>query len=104
MRRNRFLDHLLARFAESFTDYVLLMYELNGQRHDDKLSIRDKTRFLLSYPETSRNRGKGYDYSEPDVWNTNNVSGLERRAARLLGLGSVECETEAVKKLTGKKN
>jgi hypothetical protein len=100
-RRNSFLDHLLARFAESFTDYVLLMYEVNGQRHDTQRNIRDKTGFLLTYPETSRNRGKGFDYSDRQVWNTNNVSGLERRVARLLGLGSAECQTDAVKTLIG---
>ncbi|HSC38438.1 MAG TPA: hypothetical protein VLD19_11215, partial [Chitinophagaceae bacterium] len=28
-RRSRFLDHLLARFSESFNDYALLMYTIN---------------------------------------------------------------------------
>ncbi|GJL83485.1 MAG: hypothetical protein DHS20C01_31190 [marine bacterium B5-7] len=102
-RRNRFLDHLLARFAESFTDYVLLMYDINGRRNDDERSIRDKTGFLVNYPETSRDRGKGFDYSDCKVWNTNNVSGLEKRVARLLSLGSVECESEPIKALVGER-
>ena len=29
-RRNRFLDHLMARFAESFTDYALIAYRIDS--------------------------------------------------------------------------
>ncbi len=103
-RRNRFLDHLLARFAESFTDYVLLMFGVNGQRPDNARIIRDKTNFLSNYPETSRDRGKGFDYSRPAVWDTDNVSGLNKRVSRLLGLGSPGCESEAVKQLIGERH
>lgn len=85
-RRNDFLDHLLARFAESFTDYVMLMFDVNGQQHDNQRILHDKTEFLGSYPETSRNRGKGFDYSNRAYWNTDNVSGLENRLRRLLGI------------------
>ena len=31
-RRNRLLDHLLARFAERFTDYVLMQFSLEGDQ------------------------------------------------------------------------
>jgi hypothetical protein len=103
-RRNRFLDHLLARFAESFTDYVLLMFSVNGQRPEDERFIRDKTNFLVDYPQTSRERGKGFDYSQPEVWDTDNVSGLNRRVTSLLGLGSPECESESMKQLVGEKH
>ena len=92
-RRNRFLDHLLARFAESFTDYVLLMFDVNGQRNDQRQVIRDKVGFLSSYPEISRDRGRGFDYHAAPVWNTNQVTGLEKRVARLLGFGRPECRT-----------
>lgn len=85
-RRNQFLDHLLARFSESFTDHVLLMYDLD-RRLDEEQIISNKTRFLQSYPETSRNRGKGFNYkSAGEHDSVTNVSGLENRVRRLLGI------------------
>ena len=89
-RRNRFLDHLLARFSEDFTDYVLLMYALNGKRNDETEIINDKSTFLKNYDEISRNRGKGYDQRNPLVWDTPNVSGIERRVGRLMGVENVQ--------------
>lgn len=88
-RRNRFLDHLMARFAESFTDYVLMMYTINGKRHDNARIIQDKTDFLGSYPEISRNRGKAFDYKAQPVWDTENVSGLQKRVFKLVGIDDV---------------
>ncbi len=101
-RRNRFLDHLLARFSESFSDYVLLMFEVNGKQHDQKRIIGDKADFLSSYPKISRNRGKAFDYTqtvgcegEDDCGKPiksdrkeklENVSGLEMRVAKLIGI------------------
>ncbi|WP_373396442.1 hypothetical protein V8V91_17205 [Algoriphagus halophilus] len=44
-RRNRFLDHLLARFAESFSDYSLLMYRINLENISlEKLNRRKSSR------------------------------------------------------------
>lgn len=87
-RRNRFLDHLLARFAESFNEYVLMLYTItNGEKikkENDKL-IKDKIAFLKDYPVVSAERGKAFDYLSPS-WNTSNVSGLEKRVARLTGI------------------
>ncbi len=92
-RRNRFLDHLMGRFAESFTDYVLLMYTINGKKHDNARIIQDKTDFLGSYPEISRNRGKGFNYTETPVWNTENVAGLQKRVSKLVGIDDVSRRT-----------
>ncbi len=90
-RRNRFLDHLLGRFAEEFTDYVLLMYALNGKKYDLPRIIEDKANFLSNYPSISRNRAKGHNYSLVDEqWNTDNVSGLESKVNRLMGIRDVE--------------
>jgi hypothetical protein len=87
-RRNRFLDHLLARFAESFNEYVLMLYTItNGEKikkANDKL-IKDKIAFLKDYPIVSGERGKAYDCLSP-AWGTSNVSGLEKRVARLTGI------------------
>jgi hypothetical protein len=87
-RRNRVLDHLLARFAESFTDYAAQLTEHFGSEAPERL-LRDKVRFLRDYPRLSRERGRGFDRSLPQPWNSENVSGLERRVGRLLGFESV---------------
>jgi hypothetical protein len=91
-RRNRILDHLLGRFNEQMTDYTLLLYTLAGsnsygKKISDEILISDKRALLIDYPEVSKNRGKGFDYTDINgVWNTNNVIGLERRVCRLLGI------------------
>jgi hypothetical protein len=91
-RRNRLLDHLLARFAEQFTDYVLMQFSLQGDRiTTGKALIDDKIDFLREYPVVSRERGKAFNYrpeSPAGIWDTDNVSGLEKRVARLTGIAS----------------
>ncbi len=85
-RKNRLLDHLMARFGEQFTDYVLLMYRLDNQKAPAEL-IEDKLQFLQDLPEISRNRGKAFNYkNEAGVWDTDNVSGWQQRVARLTGI------------------
>lgn len=91
-RRNRFLDHLMARFGERFNDYAMLMYDIHGNKVNEDL-VKDKEDFLRDYPVVSRDRGKAFNYKawdedkkQADVWDTNNVSGLEARIARLLGI------------------
>jgi hypothetical protein len=107
-RKNKFLDHLLARFGESFNDYVLLMHRLFRKKRADQELIRDKITFLNEYQFISQNRAKGFDYCnafsvdsegnsfENKVWYTQenmdvpteqiNVSGIVQRAARLAGI------------------
>lgn len=86
-RRNRFLDHLLARFSEQFTDYALLLYAYSENRAvADHILIRDKISFLRDFPEMSRNRARSFNYKDSaHVCSTGNVAGLEKRIARLLG-------------------
>lgn len=89
-RRNRLLDHLLARFAEQFTDYALLVNDALGNRGPEEL-IGDKIDFLNDYPRLSSDRGRGFHYRDPaDLWDTGNVPGLQRRAGRLLGMGNID--------------
>lgn len=88
-RRNRFLDHLMARFAESFNDYVLMRYTYQNADEYEEINaselINDKIAFLRDYPVISRERGQAFDYLKPS-WGTDNVSGLEKRLARLSGI------------------
>lgn len=98
-RRNNFLDHLMARFSESFSDYVFLMYSLDTATQEeseiDPLDlITSKIEFLENYPRMSYDRAKGFDYCPTNVnfkvdtaklWNTDNVSGLEEKLCLLGG-------------------
>ncbi|GAA4276777.1 hypothetical protein [Aquimarina mytili] len=85
-RRKQFLDHLLARFGEEFTDYTLLQYKGTlSQPELDQEMINDHSLYINEFAELSRNRGKAFNYLEPS-WNTDNVSGFEKRISRLTGL------------------
>ncbi len=85
-RRNKFLDHLLARFSEQFSDYALSRYWHSDKNKSTDL-IDDKLVFINSYPEISTNRGKAFNYKHPDnVWHIDNVSGLEKRVSLLMGI------------------
>ncbi|HEV2833374.1 MAG TPA: hypothetical protein VGW31_15450, partial [Hanamia sp.] len=96
-RKNIFLDHLLARFGESFSAYVVKEYEerclcemdMESERVADKV-LQDKASFLKNIPELSSERGKGFNYKaldcgRPDVWDTNNVEGVKKRVCAYLG-------------------
>ncbi len=90
-RRNRFLNHMLARFSEQFTDYSLLLHgaspvtetESDELRVSEKL-IKDKQAFLQHYPSISAARGGAFNYLEPP--GVDNVSGLQERIRLKLGL------------------
>jgi hypothetical protein len=91
-RRNRFLDHLLARFAENFADYALMLYSFMNDKPvtQDKL-IRDKIRFLKDYPVLSSDRAKAINYKSPEkVCSNENVSGIQERIKRLLGIEDMD--------------
>lgn len=86
-RRNRFLDHLIARFGEQTTELAAALiknFSTNAQT-----VVRYKCDFINNYPTISSLRGAAYNYSlsaPGDIWNTDNVSGLEKRLAALLGV------------------
>jgi hypothetical protein len=97
-RRNLFLDHLLSRFSESFFDYVNVLYTGFTANTKDVTSpavinpediILDKVNFLKNYPEYSGKRFIGYHYPAPMIWDTDNISGLEKRLKRLLGFDNL---------------
>jgi len=92
-RRNRALDHLIARFSERFADYALMSFRLSGDRLKTSAElITDKIDFLAEYPKLSRERGQAANLRPEvtaDVWNSDNISGLERRVGRLLGIGDL---------------
>jgi hypothetical protein len=87
-RRNRFLDHMLARFGEHFSDYALLL-NTNEDRlpFAPKKLIRDKIRFLRFYPDISARRSKAFNFRDENrICDPLNRLGIADRIARLLGL------------------
>ncbi|MGV3589271.1 MAG: hypothetical protein ACO1OF_19850 [Adhaeribacter sp.] len=96
-RRNLFLDHLLARFGEQFSEYALMLYSvnlnadnpqlLNLEKNIDEKLLQDKIRFLQDYPEISARRAQAFNYrNKANVCAPGNTAGLQKRMIRLLGL------------------
>lgn len=98
-RKIQLLDHLISRFAEKFSDYAFLMKQLYG-KYATTAAIEARERFLSEYGdiyETGilRNRGIGnwrgsaFNYfmqAAENLWDTSNVSGIEKRLALLAGM------------------
>jgi len=68
-RRNRVLDHLLARFGEQFTtDFLVRVSQYVGfdneqsKKAPEQELIEAKIDFLKNYVDISRNRSKGFNY------------------------------------------
>jgi len=86
-RRNRFLDHLISRFAEQFSEFANIMH--SSFNSSPEMLASYKCDFINSYPTISSERGLAYNYTlsgTTDIWNSNNISGLEKRLAKLLGI------------------
>jgi hypothetical protein len=91
-RRNIFLNHMLARFSEDLSEYEAISQWLTPYKLQERL-IADKIRMLKNgeYYKISTQRGKAYDYTKYNTWNSANVSGAERRVGRLLGFADITC-------------
>ena len=84
-RRTVFLEHLLARFAETFTDYALLEAGFASETTIADNQVGLMQRFLREWPVLSADRGKAFDY-RLDGWNSKNTSGLEKRFKAYCGI------------------
>lgn len=88
VRRNRFLDHLLSRVAEDFYHYVGIMR--SAFNISETKAIELKCKFLRDCPWLGAQRSLAYDYTKSaDLWDSQNVSGLERRIAHLLDIEDI---------------
>jgi hypothetical protein len=94
-RRNRALDHLLARFGEEFLSEAYNAITRNAieetqQKYEDEL-IKAKLRFLANVVELGRDRGRGLDYlsyaggQESSDFVTHNTA-LQKRLALLFNM------------------
>ena len=79
-RKQGFLDHLLARFAEHFTDYA----QFTKLSTDLAKLAHDKQTWLRKYPELSAGRGTGYDILSNSQ--AAQSAGLQQRLCIKLGL------------------
>lgn len=99
-RKDRFLSHLISRFAEQFSEYSLLMYNHYKATREERgvgdayrvaaseRIAEDKRAFLADYPRLSSRRGTAFNYSRPERFD--NLSGYRERVYRLLGFQEVE--------------
>jgi hypothetical protein len=94
-RRNRALDHLLARFGEEFLSDAYNAVTRNAieetqQKYENEL-IKAKLRFLENVEELGRDRGRGLDYlsyaggQEASDYVTHNTA-LQKRLALLFNM------------------
>lgn len=104
-RKNRFLDHILARFAEDFSEYAMLTFSLFDD-FDGTTILKNKAAFITDFCQRPKreigqsvidwetvtrthfrniNHAHAYNYCE-SAWNTDNVAGVTRRIARVLGM------------------
>ena len=83
-RRNAFLDHLLARFGEQFSEYALLLTQAAGDAVAKSRLIDNKIAFLRRYPAVSHDRAKAFNYQlQPNA--PGNEPGIKQRINLLLG-------------------
>lgn len=89
-RRNRVLDHLMARFSEHIQTEALRKNALHDPGVDRMQVERDiiegKIRFLQHVTELSTARNKAFDYRSADGWDSENISTLERKLCLLLDI------------------
>jgi hypothetical protein len=88
-RRSRIVDHMLARCAEDFRDYVNIMSSVFGASLQRTITTRYE--FLRDFPELAAQRGGAYNRTvrDPEApWVSDNISGFERRLFRLLGISN----------------
>ena len=85
-RRNRIMDHLLARFNDAFANYAVLAYLSNIGNTNDVIqaktrSLKYKQQLLDDYAKLSGARAQAIDYTE-----NLQISPLERRIMARLGI------------------
>lgn len=90
-RRNRIMDHLLARFGERFSDYAVNFLRPDSGADDAPLQeyfteyLEEKAEFLRETASIAEGRSRGYNYRLP-VWDTGNVAGIKKSVHLRLGL------------------
>ncbi|NTW53508.1 MAG: hypothetical protein HGB15_01830 [Chlorobaculum sp.] len=90
-RRGRFLDHLMARFGEQFSDYALQLTGYDGKQKPAAQLIEDKLAFLSALPLLSQNRARGLNTAASPL-TPDDEAVLKKRIALLAGLAPETAE------------
>lgn len=87
-RRNKFMNHLLGRFNETFVEFsIVQFFNANEVKYGKSSIIADKKSFLRTFAQSSSNRLKATNY-KTDIWNNPNLSGYEMRVSKKIGLSN----------------
>ncbi|MDC8760341.1 hypothetical protein [Janthinobacterium fluminis] len=91
-RRDRVLDVMLAMYGERYTQQSLRKFNFYfaGRRELHAWLLENKLAFLTRIVTLGRERAAGFRYDKP-AWDTDNVSGAQRKIAILLGLHKLPC-------------
>ncbi|MBL4705800.1 MAG: hypothetical protein JKY54_14840 [Flavobacteriales bacterium] len=85
-RKSQILDHLLARFSEDFTEYVLHTL-IKPEGTTQEMLIEDKLNFLNALPDLQYERLLGMNYKDAcHPYSLDNTTGLERRTSLKVGI------------------
>ena len=85
-RKSRVLDYLLALYGEKFAQKSLRHFNDYVSDVDMEAALlRNKQALLDAIVEVNRDRAGAFDYTRP-AWNSDNVSGLQKRVGILLGM------------------
>ncbi len=95
-RRSRVLDTMLAIYGEQFQQQSLRRFNHYRKTDTNEWVIENKINFLKCIKEISQDRAKGFDYLSPSfnssrLTSTQNVTGLHKKLAVLLGLYQYDC-------------
>lgn len=89
-RRNRVLNHLLARFGENLDEISLKKMSqgntIDAAQEVDISLVEAKINFLNDIVELGQNKAKAFDLKSVSFWDTENIAGLEKRLALSLNL------------------
>lgn len=85
-RKNRFVNHLLARLGLEVEDHVMLTSGMHGDKNEED-KLKDKFHILGQGSSMNANRATAYNYTDNKaVWDTENVSGYKKRLCAFLGI------------------
>lgn len=85
-RRNRFLNHLIARFNDSFVEFSIIeFFKKNGKTYRKRSIVADKKSYIRTFPIHTGQKLRAVNYKKP-IWNLPNISGYQMRVAKKLGL------------------
>jgi hypothetical protein len=92
-RKNRLLDHLLARFGEKLDETKLRKIcrssDLDSSENWAKSILQTKVNLLTQIIELGQTKSKGFDLKAMEIWDCSNLSSIEKRIGLTLGIQNI---------------